>query len=93
MPGSVSALETLILEKRIRLRKSPVLMTALMGVAMETDPLMGNQWFSKKKSTVRIDPAVALAMAVGTAVDGQAAPKPRSFWSTLDPDVDYSQSA
>jgi phage terminase large subunit-like protein len=70
MPGSVSALETLILEKRIRLRKSPVLMTALMGVAMETDPLMGNQWFSKKKSTVRIDPAVALAMAAGAAVDG-----------------------
>lgn len=70
MPGSITALETLILEKRIRLRKSPVLMTALMGVAMETDPLMNNQWFSKKKSTVRIDPAVALVMAVGAAVDG-----------------------
>jgi phage terminase large subunit-like protein len=70
MPGSVSALEELILEERIRLRRSPVLLGALMGVAMETDPLMGNQWFSKKKSTVRIDPAVALAMAVGAAVDG-----------------------
>jgi phage terminase large subunit-like protein len=70
MPGSVSALETLILEERIRLRKSPVLLGALMGVAIETDPLMGNQWFSKKRSTVRIDPAVAAAMAVGAAVDG-----------------------
>lgn len=70
MPGSVSALETLILEERVRLRRSPVLMAALMGVAIETDPLMGNQWFSKKKSTVRIDPAVACAMAVGAAVDG-----------------------
>lgn len=70
MPGSVSALETLILEERIRLRRSPVLLGALMGVAIETDPLMGNQWFSKKKSTVRIDPAVAAAMAVGAAVDG-----------------------
>lgn len=74
MPGSIGALEQLILEKRIRLRLSPVLMTALMGVAMETDPLMGNQWFSKKKSTVRIDPAVALAMAVGAAVDGAPVP-------------------
>jgi len=89
MPGSVSALETLILEKRIRLRASPVLMTALMGVAMETDPLMGNQWFSKKKSTVRIDPAVALAMAVGTAVDGAAPPKVKSFWEVLEPNQQY----
>ena len=70
MPGSISALETLILEGRIRLRKSPILLSALMGVHMETDPLMGNQWFNKKKSTIRIDPAVALAMAVGAAVDG-----------------------
>ncbi|MGO8211848.1 terminase large subunit [Rhizobium ruizarguesonis] len=76
MPGSVSALETLILEERIRLRKSPVLLGALMGVAIETDPLMGNQWFSKKKSTVRIDPAVAAAMAVGAAVDGFIEVKP-----------------
>jgi phage terminase large subunit-like protein len=75
MPGSVAALETLILEERIRLRRSPVLLGALMGVAIETDPLMGNQWFSKKKSTVRIDPAVAAAMAVGAAVDGEAAPQ------------------
>ena len=74
MPGSVAALETLILEERIRIRRSPVLLGALMGVHMETDPLMGNQWFSKKKSTVRIDPAVASAMAIGAAVDG--APEP-----------------
>lgn len=76
MPGSVSALETLILEERIRMRRSPVLLGALMGVAIETDPLMGNQWFSKKKSTVRIDPAVASAMAIGAAVDGPAASGP-----------------
>lgn len=74
MPGSVAALETLILEERIRLRLSPVLMSAIMGAAIETDPLMGNQWLSKKKSTIRIDPAVALCMAVGAAVDGAVAP-------------------
>lgn len=67
MPGSVTALEKLILEKRVRIRKSPVVLSALMGVQVETDPLMGNQWFSKKKSTVRIDPAIACAMAAGAA--------------------------
>lgn len=70
MPGSMDALETLILEERIRLRMSPVLMSAIMGTYVETDPLMGNQWLSKKKSTIRIDPAIALCMAVGAAVDG-----------------------
>lgn len=80
MPGSVNELESLILEERCRLRRSPVLLTALMGVAMETDPLMGNQWFSKKKSTVRIDPAVAVAMAVGAAVDGAPPKPPPSPW-------------
>jgi hypothetical protein len=62
-----------------------VLISALMGVAMETDPLMGNQWFSKRKATLRIDPAVALAMAIGAAVDGLAVFKPAaSPWD--DPD-------
>lgn len=92
MPGSVAALEELILEERIRLRRSPVLLGALMGVAIETDPLMGNQWFSKKKSTVRIDPAVASAMAVGAAVDG--IPEPvivSSPWD--DPEFSINKAA
>jgi phage terminase large subunit-like protein len=93
MPGSMSALETLILEGRIRLRSSPVLMGAIMGTQVETDPLMGNQWLSKKKSTVRIDPAVALCMAVGAAVDGKPIEKGKSFWEVLDPAVDYSSPA
>jgi phage terminase large subunit-like protein len=86
MPGSVSALETLILEERIRLRRSPVLMSAIMGAAIETDPLMGNQWLSKKKSTIRIDPAIALCMAVGAAVDGAPVAPTRSPWD----DPEYS---
>jgi phage terminase large subunit-like protein len=81
MPGSMAALETLILEGRIRLRSSPVLMGAIMGTQVETDPLMGNQWLSKKKSTVRIDPAVALCMAVGAAVDGATEPE-KSVYET-----------
>jgi len=81
MPGSVGKLEELILEERVRIRKSPVTMTALMGVAIETDPLMGNHWFSKKKATVRIDPAVAAAMAVGVATEGVSGfTPPKSAW-------------
>lgn len=70
MPGSMAALETLILEERIRLRSSPVLMGAIMAAHVETDPLMGNQWLSKTKSTQKIDAVIALCMAVGAAVDG-----------------------
>lgn len=69
MPGSKAALETLILEKRIRLRRSPVLIAAMMSAATEEDPF-GNAWFSKRKATARIDALVALAMAVGSATSG-----------------------
>lgn len=88
MPGSVTALEKLILEKRVRIRKSPVVLSALMGVQVETDPLMGNQWFSKKKSTVRIDPAIACAMAVGAAESVEVSTT-KSFWEVLDPNEKY----
>lgn len=66
MPGSKLTLEALILEGRIRLRRSPVLISAMMGAATESDPF-GNTWFSKRKATLRIDALVALAMAVGAA--------------------------
>lgn len=70
MPGSKLALETLILEKRIRLKRNPVLISAMMSAAVESDPF-GNFWFSKRKATNRIDPLIALAMAVGSAVGGE----------------------
>ena len=73
MPGSILELETLILEGRIRLRKSPVLISALMSVAFDKDPL-DNRWFVKAKATQRIDCAVALAMAVGAATANVKAP-------------------
>lgn len=93
MPGSVAALETLILEGRIRLRTSPVLMSAIMGAAIETDPLMGNQWLSRAKSGYKaIDPAVALCMAVGAAVDGVADKVPTaSPWD--DPEFSLTAQA
>lgn len=79
MPGSMSALETLILEERIRIRSSPVVLGAIMATHVETDPLMGNQWLSKKKSTQKIDPAIALCMGVGAAVDGAPQATEKSY--------------
>jgi phage terminase large subunit-like protein len=75
MPGSLNELETLILERRIRIRTSPVIISAIMGATVEEDAF-ANRWFSKRKATTRIDPLVALAMAVGaaTAAESQAAP-------------------
>ncbi len=71
MPGSLNELEALILEGRIRLRRSPVLISACMSAAVERDPF-DNRWFSKRKATNRIDAVVALAMAVGAATTSAA---------------------
>jgi phage terminase large subunit-like protein len=69
MPGSVDALETLILEGRIRLRRSPVLISAMMSAAVERDAF-DNRRFSKRRAVNRIDALVALTMAAGKAVAG-----------------------
>lgn len=78
MPGSLLALENLILEGRIRLRRNPVLISACMSAATEHDPF-DNRWLSKRKATQRIDPAVALAMAVGAATSSAEAAGPPKF--------------
>jgi phage terminase large subunit-like protein len=74
MPGSIKELEALIFEKRIRIQNSPVIISAIMSAALERDPLFDNYWFSKRKATNRIDPVVALAMAVGAAT-GNVTPR------------------
>jgi phage terminase large subunit-like protein len=66
MPGSVKAFEDLVIEGRIRIRRNPVAVMAIMGAALERDPF-DNRWLSKRKAVLRIDPAVALVMAVGAA--------------------------
>lgn len=66
MPGSVRLLEDAILEKRIRFRRNPVLVSALLSAVAEHDR-WGNHWLSKLRSTNKIDAAVALAMAIGAA--------------------------
>jgi phage terminase large subunit-like protein len=79
MPGSIATLEALILDGRIRLLNSPVLISACMSAAVEADPF-DNRWFSKRKATNRIDAVVALAMAVGAATSAPAPATGRSFW-------------
>lgn len=66
MPGSKAALEAALLDRRIRLRRSPVLVSAMMSAVTEEDPF-GNAWFSKRRAAGRIDALVALAMALGAA--------------------------
>lgn len=72
MPGSKRALESLILERRIRLRQSPVLISAMMSAAVEPDAL-DNTSFSKVKASARIDALIALTMAVGAITQQEAA--------------------
>lgn len=81
MPGSLKALEELFLEGRIRLLRNPVLFAACMGATIETDP-MDNRWFSKRKATNRIDPLVALAMAVGAATSAAPPAQQPSVYET-----------
>lgn len=84
MPGSLSMLETLILEKRIRIKINPVVISAIMSAAIEEDAF-GNRWLSKRKATNRIDCAVALAMAVGIATaEWDADDRGGSIWDRPD---------
>jgi phage terminase large subunit-like protein len=66
MPGSINTLEELLTEGRLRLKRNPVLISAMMSAVLESDPLE-NRWFAKRKATQRIDAVVALAMAIGAA--------------------------
>lgn len=67
MPGSVRILEDALLERRIRLRRNPLLISAMMSAVAEEDK-WGNHWLAKTRSVNKIDAAVALAMAMGAAM-------------------------
>lgn len=66
MPGSVREIEDAVLEGRIRLKTSPVLISAMMS-AVTDDDRWGNYWLAKERAINKIDAAVALCMAVGSA--------------------------
>lgn len=67
MPMSIRQLEELLLEKRIRIKKNPVLVSAMMSAVTDEDR-WGNYWLTKERSSQKIDCAIALAMAVGAAL-------------------------
>lgn len=65
-PGSLRMLEDAIYEGRIRFRRNPVLVSAMMSAVTEQDK-WDNKWLAKQKSINKIDAAVALVMAFGAA--------------------------
>lgn len=67
MPWSVDALETLILERRIRVHVNPALRAAVVSATFERSPADLRR-FTKQKALRRIDMLVALTMCVGAAV-------------------------
>ena len=75
MPASLKILEEAIIEGRVRLPRNPALISALMSAVTEEDP-WGNGWLAKRKSTNRIDAAVALCMAIGGASASPRSPDP-----------------
>lgn len=77
MPGSIRLLEDALLESRIRLKRNPVLISAMMSAVIEEDK-WGNHWLAKTRSVNKIDAAIALAMALGAAV-GSAPPEQPKF--------------
>lgn len=74
MPGSVRQLEDAILEKRIRIIRNPVLISAIMSAVTDEDR-WGNRWLAKERAVNKIDCAIALAMAVGAASSYEGTPE------------------
>lgn len=68
MPGSVREMEDALLEGRIRLKKNPVLISAMMSAVTDEDR-WGNHWLAKERAVNKIDAAVALCMALGAATN------------------------
>lgn len=65
-PGSLRLFEDAMLEGRVRIRRNPVLISAIMSAVVEKDK-WDNAWLSKQRSGNKIDAAVAVVMAFGAA--------------------------
>lgn len=80
MPGSVREVEDALLEGRVRLRKNPVLISAIMSAVTDEDR-WGNHWLAKERAVNKIDAAVALCMAIGAAAG--SGPKPERKYQVM----------
>jgi len=67
MPMSVRQIEELLLEGRIRIKRNPLVRSAMLSAVTEKDR-WGNYWLTKERSINKIDAAIALCMAVGAAL-------------------------
>lgn len=65
-PGSLKMFEDAIYEGRIRFKRNPVLISAMMSAVTESDK-WDNRWLAKQKSINKIDAAVSMVMAFGAA--------------------------
>jgi phage terminase large subunit-like protein len=65
-PGSLRLFEDALLEGRVRLKRNPVLISAMMSAVTEEDKWT-NRWLAKVRSLNKIDPAVAMTMTFGAA--------------------------
>ena len=74
-PSSLRMLEDAMLEGRIRFKRNPVLISAIMSAVVEQDK-WDNKWLTKQKSVNKIDAIVALVMAFGAANSMPEVPKP-----------------
>jgi phage terminase large subunit-like protein len=72
MSPALRDLEALILDRKIRHGNHPIMTMCFANAVIERDPA-GNRKLTKRKSSGRIDGAVALAMAVGVAPVAAAA--------------------
>jgi phage terminase large subunit-like protein len=79
-PGSLRMLEDAILEGRVRLRRNPVLVSAIASAVTDQDK-WDNKWLAKQKSLNKIDAAVALIMAFGAANSLQIERKPLTLFT------------
>jgi phage terminase large subunit-like protein len=70
MGPAVEALEQMILNGRLRVKRNPVLRWNAASAVLEEDAA-GNRKFTKRKATGRIDGIVALAMAAKLAMAGE----------------------
>ena len=73
MPGSLRLLEEALLEGRMRIKRNPVLVSAMMSAVTEQDK-WDNAWLAKQRSVNKIDAAVALCMAMGLAMKASESP-------------------
>ena len=68
MPRSWRSLVREVAQQTLRVRANPLLRTGTCGIVLARDPV-GNAIPDRRRSLVRIDPGVALTMAVGTMSD------------------------